>query len=60
MSQNLDLVRSIYADWGRGDFSSPEWAAAEIEWRAIGGPEPSSGSGVASLAHAVAAVELEA
>jgi ketosteroid isomerase-like protein len=49
MSANVDLVRSIYASWARGDFSATDWADQEIEWAAIGGPEPSSGAGMRSL-----------
>jgi ketosteroid isomerase-like protein len=51
-SANLDLVRSICANWERGDYSSVEWAHPEIEYTVVGGLTPGSWTGVAGMAEA--------
>ena len=46
VSANLELVRSIYVAWERGDYSSTAWAHSEIEYVRADGPVTGTWTGV--------------
>jgi ketosteroid isomerase-like protein len=50
--ENVHLVQSIYTAWGRGDFSSAEWAHPEIELVFADWPPYGSWRGSAGMAEA--------
>jgi len=56
VSANVDLVRTLFADWGRGRFGRVDWADPGIEYAEVGGPQPGNWTGVAAMAAAWAEV----
>ena len=50
MSANLDLVRSIHANWARGDFSHADWAHSDIEFVRKVDLDPERAEGIAGMA----------
>jgi len=50
VSENLDLVRSIFAAWEQGDFSASEWAHPGIEYEMVDEPGSQSRKGVTAMA----------
>jgi ketosteroid isomerase-like protein len=50
MSENLELVQAILADWERGDFRSVEWADAQIEYAIADEPGAQPRRGLAAMA----------
>jgi ketosteroid isomerase-like protein len=49
VSENLDLVRSIYVVVESGDLSLARWADPQIEWVNADGPEAGTRIGVAEM-----------
>ena len=49
-SRNVELVRSIYAAWERGDYTSVAWADPAIEYVQADGPLPGTWRGLTGLA----------
>jgi ketosteroid isomerase-like protein len=52
VSENLDLVRSICADWERGDFREVGWAHTDIEFVRDVDLDPDRTEGIAGMASA--------
>jgi ketosteroid isomerase-like protein len=49
-SPNVELARSIFAAWERGEYRFTGWEDDEIEWVRPDGPEPGRWSGLDEIA----------
>jgi hypothetical protein len=52
VSANLDLVKSIFVDWERGEWGSADWADSEIHFEMVGGLVEGSWDGRQEMARA--------
>jgi ketosteroid isomerase-like protein len=52
VSENLEIVKAIYAEWEKGDWSSSDWADPEIEFEMVGDLIEGSWTGIAEMAKA--------
>jgi ketosteroid isomerase-like protein len=52
VGSDLELVRSIYDAWTRGDYSSVGWADPDIEFSMVGSIDSQDVRGVAEMARA--------
>jgi ketosteroid isomerase-like protein len=50
--ENVEIVRSIYAKWERGDYNSTDWQHPEVEFVMADGPNPGRWSGASGISEA--------
>ena len=51
--RDLEVLEALYAGWGRGDFTSPEFFADDIVWVPTGLPEGGEFRGLRAMAEQV-------
>jgi ketosteroid isomerase-like protein len=49
VSANVELARSIFVAWARGDYSDVSWAHPDIEFVLADGPEPRTWTGLEGM-----------
>ena len=48
--ENVEIVRRVYEDWSRGDFSAAEFFDPDVEFEMVDWPHPARSRGVEEMA----------